>query len=74
MTDKYKVVRYIGDRWEYALENAEAREAVLKAKEITDSPGALIGSITRVMITDPDDFCAFDWKFGEGVVFPKKGA
>lgn len=49
-----------------------AREAVELAKQLTERPAAQIGIIKRVIVTDGGDFCVFEWKHGEGVVFPKQ--
>lgn len=45
-------------------------EAVLTARDYTRRPAALIGIIARVIITDGGDNCVFEWRYGEGVVFP----
>ncbi len=52
----------------------DAKTAVERAKSMTERPAALMGVIKRVIITDGGDFCVFEWKAGEGVVFPPKEA
>jgi hypothetical protein len=45
-------------------------EACKLARSCTLRPAAQIGVIDRVIITDPDDYCAFEWIYGRGVTFP----
>jgi len=45
-------------------------DAVDVAMRLTRSLGARIGTTRRVIITDGDDFCCFEWKYGEGIPFP----
>lgn len=56
----YEMVRH-------AVPIAEATKA---AKHYTMSVGARIGTTVRVIITDGGDMIVFEWKHGEGVVFP----
>lgn len=56
---------------ECLLTTSDPEEAVLKARDYIFRPAAKIGFIARVIITDCDDHTLFDWKFGEGIVFPK---
>ena len=46
---------------------AEAMECVV---DLIQRPAAKAGIIIKVMITDGGDCCVFEWKNGEGVVFP----
>ena len=61
---------FANDSYEYVLRSASAKDAVHTAKRFTESVGARIGTTARVIITDADDFTVFEWKFGEGVMFP----
>jgi hypothetical protein len=45
------------------------KEAVETAKRLTESVGGRIGTTTRIIITDGEDFTCFEWKFGRGVTF-----
>ncbi len=47
-------------------------EAVARAKLLTDSIGARIGTTQRVVITDSSDLIVFEWIHGQGVVFPPR--
>jgi len=49
-------------------ENLSAEEAVEKAAQATKRPAAQVGMITKIMITDKDDYAVFIWEFGKGVV------
>jgi hypothetical protein len=58
------------DSCERICEHVGAREAVTTARSYTLRPAAQIGIIRRIIITDADDCTVFEWKFGEGIVFP----
>lgn len=45
--------------------------ALRQAAAICDGVNARVGNTTRVIITDGGDCIAWEWKHGEGVVFPK---
>lgn len=47
-----------------------AKEAVETAIRFSRSVGARIGTTVRVIVTDGDDWCCWEWKHGQGVVFP----
>jgi hypothetical protein len=59
------------DSYEPVLRRVDARTAVERAKRLTETVGARIGTTRRVIITDGGDCTCFEWKFGEGVTFPK---
>lgn len=63
-----------GGAYEYVRQWIDAEEAVRLAREVTQRPGALIGAPARVIITDGGDETVFEWKFGQGVVFPPSEA
>jgi hypothetical protein len=46
--------------------------AVQRAHTLTHGPASLVGIVQRVIITDGGDCINFEWKHGEGVVFPPK--
>lgn len=72
MSDKFHVHQFFqdGTNEQVTQEPLGAEAAVLKAKALTQSVAARTGLVERVMITDPDDYCVFDWRYGQGVVFP----
>ena len=49
-----------------------AEAAVRRVKSLTESIGALLGTTIRIIITDAGDCTAFDWRHGDGVVFPTR--
>ena len=49
-----------------------AEEAVHAAMHYTSNVAARMGLTQRVIITDGGDCTVFEWKQGEGVVFPPK--
>lgn len=49
-----------------------AEEAVLKAKELVEQGGDATGLFYKIMITDSDDNCSFEWRRGSGIIFPPK--
>lgn len=70
-TELFSVYQFFPDgTHEQVLHSVPAEEAVEKAYRCTTSVGARIGTTVRVIITDQDDNTCFEWKPGEGVVFP----
>jgi hypothetical protein len=59
---------------EYVAGLVSGEEAVNIAKRCTETVGAKIGTTARVIITDGGDCMCFEWKFGEGVTYPRRGA
>lgn len=51
-------------------ENVPAEEAVKAARHCCYNVAANMGITVRVIIVDSDDYTNFEWKKGEGVVFP----
>ena len=45
-------------------------EAVLTAKHYCQCVGAQVGTTVRVIITDAEDRCVFEWQRGKGIIFP----
>lgn len=75
-TDKqFSVCAFFPDgTYNYEARGVEVETAVNKAKEVIRRPAAQIGLIRRVIITDGGDYTNFEWRHGEGVVFPPKDA
>lgn len=63
------LVVWYGEHYEYELRNAAADRCVYDAKRISESVGGRLGMVSKIMITDAEDCCVFEWRFGEGVVF-----
>jgi hypothetical protein len=60
------------DQYEEVRRFVDGETAVLAAKRLTESLGGRLGTTLRVIITDGGDFVCFEWKHGEGVVFPPR--
>lgn len=50
----------------------DAEEAMSAAQHYTTNVSAALGLTMRVIITDSGDSTVFEWKKGEGVVFPEE--
>jgi hypothetical protein len=59
--------------YEYVRRGVGPEEAVEAAHHYCNSAGAKLGMTRRVIITDGGDETNFEWRFGEGVVFPPRG-
>jgi hypothetical protein len=49
----------------------DGETAMRTAKALTERVAARTGIISRIIITDGGDNTCFEWKYGEGVTFPK---
>lgn len=67
----FNVVQFFeDDTHEYVRRGVGAEEAVKAAQHYCYCVGARLGMTRRVIITDEDDNCAFEWKYGEGITYP----
>ena len=72
---EFSVVQFFENgMYEYVRRGVGAKEAVEASAHYCGSVGARMGVVTKVMITDGDDFCVFQWEHGKGVVFPLEAA
>lgn len=72
-TGEFSVCQFFEDEsYEYVARFVDPETAVLKAKHYVTSAAAKIGMTRRVIITDGLDCVNFEWKYGEGIVFPPK--
>jgi hypothetical protein len=56
---------------EKVRDHVDGREAVEAVYHYTHNVAArALGITERVIITDGDDYCCFEWKRGEGITFP----
>lgn len=70
-TGEFSVCQFFeDDSYEYVRRWCGAQEAVEAAKHYTTSIGAQMGTTRRVIITDGGDHTNFEWRFGEGIVYP----
>ena len=58
------------DSYEYVRIDVSAKEAVEAAYHYTHNVASELGITQRVIITDQDDYCVFEWKQGAGVTYP----
>jgi hypothetical protein len=71
-SDEFSVVQFFADDLghEYVRRNVSAEEAVAAAAHYCRSVGAQLGLVEKVIILDADDFVNFEWRRGEGLVYP----
>lgn len=73
MNELFSVYQFFADEtYERVRRQVPAEEAVKAAQHYSASVGAQLGTTRRVIITDTGDSTVFEWKFGEGVVFPQE--
>ena len=71
MTDTFSVYLFFpDDTSEQVRRGVPDREAVEAAHHYCPCVGAKLGTTRRVIITDEDDFCVFEWKYGQGITWP----
>lgn len=56
--------------YQYVRRWVSATEAIQAAGHYAQSVGAQLGTTRRVIITDDDDCTNWEWRYGEGIVFP----
>lgn len=67
MSDEFSVAQFFANEtYEYVRRNVDAQNAVEAAHFFTTNVAARLGMVRRVIITDGDDFCVFEWKFADG--------
>jgi hypothetical protein len=62
---------FVDGSYECVCQCATAERAFEIFKNYTLSVGARLGTTVRVIITDGDDYTNAEWKFGEGLTYPK---
>lgn len=68
---EFSVYQFFADgSSERVREFVPAEEAVKAAHHYTTNVASKIGITERVIITDGDDYCVFEWKKGLGVTYP----
>lgn len=58
-------------KWERLKHRVPEKEAIETAYELTLGPAAKLGLIKKVLVTDSGDIGVFEWRHGEGIVWPK---
>lgn len=70
-TGEFSVFQWLGDDLQEKVRSmVTAEEAVKAANHYCNNVAARMGLTTKVMITDGSDSCVFEWRKGEGIVFP----
>jgi len=73
MQGEYSVCQFFEDgSYEYVRRYVDAEEASRATAHYCGSVGAKLGFTKRVIVTDGGDCICFEWKFGEGIVYPPK--
>lgn len=71
--EKFDVFQFFPDgSYEQVSSRVGPMEATRRALKLTETLGAKLGTTTRIIITDSGDNINFEWKFGQGVVYPPK--
>jgi hypothetical protein len=71
MSGEFSVYQFFkNDDYEEVLRGVDPKTAVESAHSLVNSIGGTLGTTQRVIITDGGDSIAFEWKHGEGIVFP----
>jgi hypothetical protein len=68
---EFSVYQFFANKsYERVLSFVDGRTAVEQAAQLTHGVGGRLGTTRRVIITDGGDYTVFEWRFGEGVVYP----
>lgn len=68
---EFSVCQFFADgNYEYVRRFVSDEEAVLTAITYSTNVAAKLGTTVRVIITDGGDMTNWEWKRGEGIVFP----
>lgn len=71
MENEFSVYQwFVDENREEVLRFVPLEQALRTAINLTRSVGGRMGTTIRVVVTDSDDCINWEWKFGEGVVFP----
>lgn len=71
MDGEYSVYQFFAEgNYEEVLRFVDDRTSLERAKALIESVGGRIGTTRRVIVTDGGDCINFEWKFGEGIVWP----
>jgi len=74
--DLFRVFVFYPDETYFEPEDKRylAEAAVNKAMEMITKGSDARGEYAKIRITDPDDYCCFEWQKGKGVIFPPQSA
>lgn len=69
--EKFNVHQFfVDDSSEHVASRVPAQVAVSKARQLSTSVGARIGTTKRVIVTDNGDITVLEWVHGKGLIFP----
>lgn len=69
--ERFSVYQFFEDgSYEEVRHHTDIQDAEKAAKHYCTSVAARIGITKRVIMTDLGDCIVFEWKYGQGVVFP----
>jgi hypothetical protein len=72
-TGEFSVYQFFDDGiYEKVRSFVSAEEATKAVMHYANNVAAKMGLTKRVIITDGGDCTVFEWKYGEGIVFPPK--
>lgn len=73
--DEFSVCQFFPDgSYEYVRRYVSPEEAMKAAHFYTTNVSSRLGFTTRVIVTDGGDCVNWEWKYGEGIVYPPKEA
>lgn len=68
---QFSVYQYFRDGgYERTDEHVDKQRACDRFAHFTQSVGAKVGAVVKVMMTDGGDDCCMLWEYGRGVTFP----
>jgi len=69
--NEFSVCQFFFDgTYEYVRRWVSVREAIAAFKHYTNSVGAQMGFVQRVIVTDGGDSVVLEWQQGRGITFP----
>jgi hypothetical protein len=71
--NEFSVWQFFKDgSYEKVRDHVSATDAMEAVRHYTDNVAVRMGITVRVIITDGGDSTCFEWKNGEGIVFPPR--
>jgi hypothetical protein len=70
---EFNVVQFFNNgTHEYVRRGVHVEEAIKAIQHYTHNVAVSLGMIERVIVTDGDDCCCFEWTKNDGVTFPEE--
>ncbi len=71
MSGEFSVFQWFSnDTREDVLAFVDVETATRTAMSLASSVGARLGATQRIIITDGGDYCCWEWKHEDGIVYP----